>query len=645
MANTLSPVFKQQFFAPSGTFLSGGLLYSYQAGSTTPLATYNATGATNTNPIVLDAMGRCDCWLPPNVSYKFNLTDSAGNQQPGWPIDNVVNSQLITLYGGVDTGSANSYVLSFTASFSSYVNGTVIYWIPANTNTGASTLNVNGLGVISIVNIDGSALGAGEIVAGSTACVMYYNGSFQLLSLGGFSGTTIGTFGPAQNVASAPTTVLATATGHVAAVTGSTSITSFGAASTLAPIYLVKFTGSLTLVYNATSMILPGSASIQTQAGDACIAQYLGSSNWQVLIYDANTPTVFTVGKPGATSVVSNTTVAADPNLQIALPVVSVYSVEGWINDAGGTSSGGLKGCLAYSGSGTGYWAENGTGSSVNNIGLTAFGTPASFQSAQTGQGSMSIYGTLSATTTGTLSFQWAQQGSDSTASLVGAGSWLRATRLLVSLSAICTPPAISSIGTGTSQTTASVTVTPIGGTGTYSSYTWSRLSGDASITATSPSAATTTFSRSGMSSGNTYTTIFQCVVVDSGGHTTTTTCTVTIQCTAAIIYSGTLTGAYLYVSGTLLGYGYAPPYGGSLSPTTDTNGKTIAAIYSSSFGTLVLSISGFSSNPSSSYFTNLSTNGTNFTSASASYSYASGSAVWQWSTSYVISSGSVIYA
>ncbi|MFN9969514.1 MAG: hypothetical protein ACK58T_06400, partial [Phycisphaerae bacterium] len=55
-----------QFFDDSGNVLSGGLIYQYAAGTSTPLATYTsaAGGAQNANPIVLDSGGRLpeDMW-------------------------------------------------------------------------------------------------------------------------------------------------------------------------------------------------------------------------------------------------------------------------------------------------------------------------------------------------------------------------------------------------------------------------------------------------------------------------------------------------------------------------------------------------------------------------------------------------------
>jgi hypothetical protein len=79
----LSPVGNgQQFFDNNGVPLAGGLIYQYQAGSSTPLATYTTVNGTvaNSNPIVLDAAGRCanEIWMLTGYSYKFILQTSAG---------------------------------------------------------------------------------------------------------------------------------------------------------------------------------------------------------------------------------------------------------------------------------------------------------------------------------------------------------------------------------------------------------------------------------------------------------------------------------------------------------------------------------------------------------------------------------------
>lgn len=70
-----------QFFDGSGNPLTGGKIYSYQAGTTTPLATYtsSAGNVTHANPIILDSAGRVpggEIWSDYAFLYKFVLADA-----------------------------------------------------------------------------------------------------------------------------------------------------------------------------------------------------------------------------------------------------------------------------------------------------------------------------------------------------------------------------------------------------------------------------------------------------------------------------------------------------------------------------------------------------------------------------------------
>lgn len=85
MAVYLSPVggAAAQFFDNNGNPLTGGKLYSYAAGTTTPQATYTTSSGNvaRTNPIVLDSAGRVpsggEIWLTSTNAYKFMLYTSA----------------------------------------------------------------------------------------------------------------------------------------------------------------------------------------------------------------------------------------------------------------------------------------------------------------------------------------------------------------------------------------------------------------------------------------------------------------------------------------------------------------------------------------------------------------------------------------
>ena len=123
MATTsLSPTPKLQFFDLNGAPLSGGLLYTYAAGTTTPLASYtDSTGLiANTNPIVLDSRGEANVWLGAAI-YKFALYTSVGVLI--WTVDNISTngSNLpVTDLNGDGTTTAFAVSDGFTAI---YING------------------------------------------------------------------------------------------------------------------------------------------------------------------------------------------------------------------------------------------------------------------------------------------------------------------------------------------------------------------------------------------------------------------------------------------------------------------------------------------------------------------------------------------
>ena len=76
MSVNLSPIGNGfQFFTTTGLPLAGGMIYTYQAGSSTPLATYTTSGGSiaNTNPIVLGTSGLApqEIWLTAGTAYKF----------------------------------------------------------------------------------------------------------------------------------------------------------------------------------------------------------------------------------------------------------------------------------------------------------------------------------------------------------------------------------------------------------------------------------------------------------------------------------------------------------------------------------------------------------------------------------------------
>jgi hypothetical protein len=82
MAVNLSPIGNGiSFLGNTGLPLSGGKVYTYQAGSSTPLSTYTTVDGTiaNANPIILGTSGRppSEIWLTQGYNYKLVLKDSS----------------------------------------------------------------------------------------------------------------------------------------------------------------------------------------------------------------------------------------------------------------------------------------------------------------------------------------------------------------------------------------------------------------------------------------------------------------------------------------------------------------------------------------------------------------------------------------
>lgn len=116
----LPPVLKQRYFTATGEPLAGGKIWSYAAGTTTPLPTFTDRSETtqNPNPLILDANGEGVMWLGSNA-YKFILMDSSDVVQ--WTVDNVRSAQNAT-WEAIQPLTTKGQILSHTGVESTPVN-------------------------------------------------------------------------------------------------------------------------------------------------------------------------------------------------------------------------------------------------------------------------------------------------------------------------------------------------------------------------------------------------------------------------------------------------------------------------------------------------------------------------------------------
>jgi hypothetical protein len=128
------PFVRRQFSDANGDPLAGGLVYTYAAGTTTPLATYTDSSAStpNTNPIQLDSGGFANVFIS-GASYKFVAQDRFGAVQ--WTQDGIADSAVnisnsIGTANGLATLDANSFVnqaqLNYNLSQTGSVNRTIL---------------------------------------------------------------------------------------------------------------------------------------------------------------------------------------------------------------------------------------------------------------------------------------------------------------------------------------------------------------------------------------------------------------------------------------------------------------------------------------------------------------------------------------
>jgi hypothetical protein len=95
-----------------------------------------------------------------------------------------VQAQAGTLEYAADTGAADAYVMAPSPAVTAYAAGQRFAFLSTNANTGASTLNVSGLGAKAIQK-RGAALVANDIQSGDLVVVRYDGTQFQMVSPAG----------------------------------------------------------------------------------------------------------------------------------------------------------------------------------------------------------------------------------------------------------------------------------------------------------------------------------------------------------------------------------------------------------------------------------------------------------------------------
>ena len=173
MAVNLSPLggAGAQFFSNNGVPLAGGLLYTYQSGTTTPATTYTSNSGTTplANPIVLDAAGRVptgEIWLTDGINYKFVLKDSTDALIATWDGLSGINSNFIAYSAQQETATATQGQTVFTTTLT-YLVGTNNLAVFVNGSKQIAGVNYTETDGNTVTFVSG--LNVGDVVQFSTA--------------------------------------------------------------------------------------------------------------------------------------------------------------------------------------------------------------------------------------------------------------------------------------------------------------------------------------------------------------------------------------------------------------------------------------------------------------------------------------------
>lgn len=266
----------------------------------------------------------------PQGSSCLMVTDASHNW---WPL--FITESTAAGNWAVAGGTANAITATYSPPNAALTDGLLLGFRASGANSVTNpTFAPDGLTAHTITKFGGDSLATGDIPGNLAECLVRYNlaqtrwellnpatpdldlisstqGDLLARGVSAWGALAIGTQGQVvragaslpgydweqpglrTTISSASTTDLGTISTHNALIDGTTTITSFGSSANVdQPIYLISFDNVLTLT-NSSSLILPGNADITTANGDTAVAEYLGSGNWQVRIYQvaASPPT------------------------------------------------------------------------------------------------------------------------------------------------------------------------------------------------------------------------------------------------------------------------------------------------------------------------------------------------------------------
>lgn len=284
------PSWTQRDFAVSGTrllSLTSGNVLAEKAGGSQLMTLKNTTSGTTltttvgTETFIIEDLGgarRYGSWFSTATDVGITLGSSVNT---GAARGSQINGELMS---GTDKNSGQFFFFGPRGTGTGTSGGYQFYTAdPTTTGTTLQSLtrkltipNQGGLRFEPMA-ADVSTAGVGHLayVSGSINNLRFYDrDSWQPLSPNSAE----------QSIASAGTVQLTLSTSEKIFITGTTTISGFGAAQAGVRRF-VRFEGALTLTHSAT-LVCPGAINIVTEAGDTAEIHSFGSSSWRIVSYN-----------------------------------------------------------------------------------------------------------------------------------------------------------------------------------------------------------------------------------------------------------------------------------------------------------------------------------------------------------------------